>query len=251
MDAHHSQSRLNKRPRVSFDIDSICCFPTSLGVARLGIQWYPKQYQPLSLKGSVHLGLKTLAYRGDGRLATEFRPLHQVRHYCFGHLVGASGVLIYIFFPNMIYEGGGSGSGGGEHRNTGARKKTNATRTMLKDEDEVLWIDSILLPAIYAVVQDSNILQHYPSSAAVIQADARASGSESYAKEQHSREQFINYFLQPQHLDAIWEEIRRRTQSSARYFKFTEPVLFLNAKNTKSEHMTPGLSAACAAWRRQ
>jgi hypothetical protein len=36
----HTSSRKNRRAIEAFDIDSTCCFPTSLAVARQGIYWF-------------------------------------------------------------------------------------------------------------------------------------------------------------------------------------------------------------------
>jgi hypothetical protein len=45
----HATSPKNRRPKVSFDIDSICCFANSLGIARQGINWDPKSHAILNL----------------------------------------------------------------------------------------------------------------------------------------------------------------------------------------------------------
>ena len=38
----HVPSKKNRGAEITFDIGSTCCFPSSLDVARLGINWFPK-----------------------------------------------------------------------------------------------------------------------------------------------------------------------------------------------------------------
>ena len=64
-------------------------------------------------------------------------------------------------------------------------------------------IDKIILLAIYKAVQSANILQHYPTSAALIKANALAGSKEKYVKVLHLHEQFLLYVIKLEHLDAI------------------------------------------------
>jgi hypothetical protein len=50
--------------------------------------------------------------------------------------------------------------------------------TLLKRKDEVIFIDEILLPALFEVVKLPSILQYYPKSAVVIKVDSEASRKE-------------------------------------------------------------------------
>ena len=38
---HHRSSRKGRAAKARFDIDSVCCFPSSLAFARNGIDWHP------------------------------------------------------------------------------------------------------------------------------------------------------------------------------------------------------------------
>lgn len=246
LDAHYSFSQHKAVPETSFDVDSLCAFPTSLAVARQGLNWFPQQYQPLNLSSSVHLGLQVPSLNQKGREVQSWQPLHQIRHFCFGGVIGMSGLLLYVMFPqyNFIRDlDRGSGNGAG----AGASTKDKVI-TLMRREDEVMLIDEIILPAIYKVVQSANILQHYPTSAASIKANALAGGKEKYVKVSHLREQFLSYVIKPEHLDAIWQGMRQRINSTLRFACFQQPTLFLNQKNSKVNYMSPGLQGALGEW---
>src|SRR5205085_9745685 len=51
---YYAVSRKNCRAKVSFDIDSTCCFPTSLAIACQGIKWFPKVHPFLNLSADIH-----------------------------------------------------------------------------------------------------------------------------------------------------------------------------------------------------
>ncbi|KFZ25059.1 hypothetical protein V502_00463 [Pseudogymnoascus sp. VKM F-4520 (FW-2644)] len=245
LDAHHSYSQQKAAPQTSFDVDSLCAFPTSLAVARQGLNWFPQQYQPLNLSNSVHLGLQVPALNKKGSQVQEWQPLHQIRHVCFGEVIGMPGLLLYVMFPqyNFIRDLSRSGGSG-----AGATKK-DKTITLIRREDEVMLIDEIILPAVYKVVQSANILQHYPTSAATIKANALAGGKERYVKVPHSREQFLSYVIKPEHLDAIWQGMRQRISGTPRFACFQQLTLFLNQKNSKVNYISPGLQGALGEWR--
>lgn len=258
LDGHHSPSReqqQQQRVQTSFDIDSICAFTTSLAIARAGINWLPQQYQPLNLTGSLHLGLQVEAENARGDLVRQWQPLHQCRHYCFGQLVGAPGLLLYIFFPGYDYQRGlnsrgrarGAGGGGGG----GGSGRKQQYSTLLTRADEVMLIDKILLPALHGAIQHSNRLVHYPASAASIKANARATGSEQYVKVSQSREQLLTYPLPPDILDGLWQAILQRIAASPQYRCFSSPVLLINAKNIKTWTMDGRLATAAQKWQRQ
>ncbi|KAG7427432.1 hypothetical protein Forpi1262_v011219 [Fusarium oxysporum f. sp. raphani] len=66
MHSNHSARRLeDDRISSSYDIDSLCSFPTSLGVARLGIQWYTQSHVTLNLVDNVHLSMEIPVYPKD------------------------------------------------------------------------------------------------------------------------------------------------------------------------------------------
>ncbi|KAH8799373.1 hypothetical protein F5884DRAFT_869282 [Xylogone sp. PMI_703] len=56
LSTYYTASKKNRRPKIAHDIDSMCCFPKSLGVARNGINWYPKFHAVLNLTADIHFG---------------------------------------------------------------------------------------------------------------------------------------------------------------------------------------------------
>jgi hypothetical protein len=101
---HHIASKKNRRPNTTFDIDSTCCFPTSLGFARRGINWMPKAHSILNLAADIHFGLRVPAYNNRDVLTQKYTPLHKIPHYCFGTVIGMDSLSILIFFPALHLE---------------------------------------------------------------------------------------------------------------------------------------------------
>ena len=64
----HVTSKRNRQAKVTFDIDSTCCFPSSLGVACLSINWFSRGYAILNLAADIHLRLKVSVYNKQGAL---------------------------------------------------------------------------------------------------------------------------------------------------------------------------------------
>jgi hypothetical protein len=228
----YDTSRKNRRAKVSFDIDSTCCFPTSLAIARQGINWFPKVHPFLNLSADIHFGLKVPSYNNRGVLTRKFAPLHKIPHYCFGSVIGMEGLLIFVFFPALHAESDY------EHS------------TYLSKQDQELWYDAILSPAINKTIQSSNILQHYPATARIASIDSTALSAESLARKDSSREQLLRYALQPQYLDALWNLVLHTIAENPGYHRFQGATLFMHAKNTKLESMnvTGDLTAAYEGW---
>ncbi|OBT72510.1 hypothetical protein VF21_08650, partial [Pseudogymnoascus sp. 05NY08] len=102
-----------------------------------------------------------------------------------------SGLLLYVMFLqyNFICDlNRDSSNGAGTSASASIKDKVI---TLMRQEDEVMLIDKIILPAIYKAVQSANILQHYPTSAALIKANALAGSKEQYVKVSHSYKQFL------------------------------------------------------------
>jgi hypothetical protein len=173
LDHHYSTSPNGKASRTSFDIDSICAFPTSLAVARHGISWLPQQYPTLSLTSSVHLGLKVSQLNSRDIEVKVWRPLHQTRYYYFSKIKGMP-LLLYFFFPQYNFIRG-LDSTGSKRNGSG---NSSGVSTLLRRDNEVIFTDEILLPTLHKVTQDPNILLYYPKSAAAIKVNSKASGSE-------------------------------------------------------------------------
>jgi len=250
LDKWHHSSGAEKVAIRSFDIDSLCAFPTSLGIAKLGIEWLPRHYKALQLQGSVHLGLEVK--ERDGAVAQKvWRPLHQIRHHCFGTLVGMP-LSLYLFYPEYDFWKGKKHDSGNRLKGTGGSGSVKYSTT-LNYADEALFLDQILLPALHEILDSSNIIQHFPTSAAQVKVNARALAKEQYVKGERSREQIISYNLQPLILDQLWENINHRiaTATDPAFCCFRGLTLFLNGKNSKTHYMDHDFSTAMSNWRDQ
>lgn len=84
LSTYYTGSRKNRCAKEAFDIDSTCCFPTSLAVARKGIYWYPGAHPILNLSADIHFGLRVPSYNQRGVLTQKYTPIHKITHYCFG-----------------------------------------------------------------------------------------------------------------------------------------------------------------------
>jgi hypothetical protein len=229
----YTTSKKNRRPEVAFDIDSICCFPTSLAFARQGINWLPKVHPILNLTADIHFGLKVPTYTDRGVLTWNYVPLHKVPHYCFGTAIGMDALSIFVFFPALHQRSDH------EHSN------------YLSKQDQQLWYDAVLSPCISKTVGSSNIMQHYPATAHIANVDSTAVSAESLARKQSSREQLLKHALQPQYLDSLWELILETIADNPGFHRFQGATLFVHAKNTKLEFMHPSLTGLYGKWDEQ
>lgn len=227
---HHITSKKNRRPNITFDIDSTCCFPTSLAFARRGINWMPKAHPILNLTADIHFGLRVPVYNDRGVLTQKYTPLHKIPHYCFGTAVGMDPLSILIFFPALHLESDY------EHS------------TYLSKEDEHLLSDAIILPALNKIIGSSNIMQHYPASAHIADLDSTAISAEGLARKQSAREQLIKHPIQPHYLDPLWSLILQTINENPGFNRFQGATLFAHAKNTKLEFMDTGLTQAYDGW---
>ena len=233
LNQHYIASRKSRRPRVAFDIDSTCCFPTSLGFARRGVDWFPRVHPFLNLTADIHFGLKVRGYTANGRPSERYAPLHKVPHYCFGSVIGMSELLVFVFFPALHEESAY------EHS------------TYLSKHDQQLWTDAIVLPSVTKVVGSSNILLHYPASSRVASLDATAVSAEGLARKESAREQLLKHAIQPQYLDLLWTAIQETIEENPGFHRFQGATLFTHAKNTKLDFSRPGLTAAYNMWERR
>jgi len=129
---------------VTFDIDSITGYATSLGVAKGGIRWNPMQMPVSDLQSSLHLHKRQVHYfDSHGHAHSVLKPVHEIPHYTIGRLVGFEDVSLYLLFPRLFREG--------------------QQNSRLLDDDFETWMDRVLLPAIYKHHVSSQT-QHYPSS---------------------------------------------------------------------------------------
>jgi hypothetical protein len=228
---YHTSSRKNRRAIESFDIDSTCCFPTSLAVARQGIYWFPAAHPFLNLTADIHFGLRVPSYNIRGARIEKHTPLHKIPHYCFGSLIGMTVVDILFFFPMLHADS--------DHEHS----------TFLSKEDHELLYDGILAPCLHKVIRSSNILLHIPASARIANADAIALSAENFARKDSARQQLLNHPLQPQYLDGLWVLIQETIAENPLSHRFQGVTLFMHAKNTKLETMVErDLTAAFDGW---
>ncbi|KAB8266546.1 hypothetical protein BDV30DRAFT_247683 [Aspergillus minisclerotigenes] len=200
---------------VTFDIDSIVGYPTSLAVAKQGIRWHPTQMMVSDLQSSLHLSPVQVSYVDkQGCAHTVRRPVHKVPHYTFGRVAGFEDISLYLLFPQLY------------------REEQQCSR--LRDEDFTLWMDQILLPAIYKHYP-SSLTQHYPSSCDHSRSNATARGVEmrSQRVDPVAREQMLFYFLPPDALRELWETIQEKVQMPGlQHFQGVQ--ILLQAKNLKT-----------------
>ena len=199
---------------MTFDIDSVTGFPSSIAIAKQGIRWHPTQMLVSDLQSSLHMTTKAAHFvDSHGHAHNVRRPLHQLPHYTFGRLIGLEDVSIYILFPRLYREDQGS--------------------ARLRDVDFQLWMDGVLLPAIYRH-QSSSCVQHYPSSDDHSRSNATARGVEQRAQriDPIAREQQLMSFLRPNSLHPIWQSVLAGVQRPG-YHQFSDMIILLHAKNLK------------------
>lgn len=87
---------------VTFDVDSIIGFPSSLAVAKRGIRWSPTRMTVSDLQSDLHLRPISVTYCDtDGVLHQAHRPVHHVPHYTFGRAIGFEDISLYFLFPKL------------------------------------------------------------------------------------------------------------------------------------------------------
>ncbi|KAJ9413411.1 hypothetical protein QL093DRAFT_2584125 [Fusarium oxysporum] len=240
----------------SYDIDSLCSFPTSLGVARLGIQWYTQSHVTLNLVDNVHLSMEIPGTREqDGTVTTQ--PLHTIPNYCLGRVIGLADTFIWAFFPALF----------------SGKLSDPYSQTCIPKKNFVHWYEEVMLPAIQAVVDDNNILQYIPKTHAIASSDCSAPrealAALAVAEEEEadmeeeldgftgakrrdgpaaqpgSRRKHFYVTLQSRYLAALWEEIHSR---AALWPEYAGLRLYMAAKNTKLTWMRPTFESALAEW---
>ncbi|PVH90783.1 hypothetical protein DM02DRAFT_664675, partial [Periconia macrospinosa] len=206
---------------------SVCCFPSSLAFARNGIDWHPRAHPILNLNADIHFSLTVSAYNSRGDLATRHLPLHKIPHYCFGSVAGSTkSLLLFIFFPELHLES--------QYEHS----------TYLSKQDQQLWLDAVLLPAIGKTVNDSTLASYLPASEDNASRGVTAVAAETLKRKESAREQLLEYRLQHQYLDQLWTTILERIAENPGLARFNGATLFVHAKNTKLAHMTDNLTVA-------
>ena len=101
LETYHHYSVKEREPEVSFDIDSTCCFPSSLAVARGGIRVHATVNEAANLTASNHFAIRTSRLNARHELEVASVPLFQVPHYSFGTPIGLDEMEMFIFFPSL------------------------------------------------------------------------------------------------------------------------------------------------------
>ncbi|RSL86279.1 hypothetical protein CDV31_016424 [Fusarium ambrosium] len=206
--------RVSSDAGVTFDVDSVLAFPSNLAVAKRGIRWSPTRMTVSDLQSDLHLRSIPVTYLdGNGKQHQVHRPVHQIPHYTFGRVVGFEDISLYLLFPNLC------------------REEQKCSKLM--DEDFRLWMDGVLLPAIYQCYSAAHV-QHYPSSYDHSRYNATARGVETPSQRVHpvAREQQLVYFLPPEALADVWAGILARVQEPG-FRQFQDVTILLQAKNLK------------------
>jgi hypothetical protein len=227
LEQHYNSSKKGRGVDVTFDIDSVCCFPSSLAFARRGIEWYPRAYTTLNLDADIHFSLPVRAYNARNAITTKNIPLHKIPHYCFGAVTSnIRSLLVYVFFPELRMES--------------LYKHSN----FLSKQDQQLWLDAVLLPALDVLVPAAR-MKYYPHSEDIAAIDTTTSSKETLRTKDSSREQILPFTLRAEHLDRLWTSVLERIAEDPGLSRFEGATLFVNAKNTKLAHMgEPGVSLA-------
>ncbi|PVH91473.1 hypothetical protein DM02DRAFT_663966, partial [Periconia macrospinosa] len=115
-------------------------------------------------------------------------------------------------------------------------------------QDQQLWLDAVLLPAIGKTVNDSTLASYLPASEDNASRGVTAVAAETLKRKESAREQLLEYRLQHQYLDQLWTTILERIAEKPGLGRFTNATLFVHAKNTKLAHMTDNLTVAYRRW---
>ncbi|KAL6405842.1 hypothetical protein AUP68_10981 [Ilyonectria robusta] len=205
--------RVSNDAGFTFDLDSIIAFPNNLAIAKRGIRWSPTRMTVSDFQSDLHLrSIPVIYFDTNGMQHQVHRPVHQIPHYTFGSVVGFEDISLYFLFPNLYRE-----------------KRCSR----LRDEDFRLWMDGILLPAIYQCHSSAHV-QHYPSSYDHSRYNSTARGVETLSQCVHpvAREQQLVYYLPPEAIADVWADILASVQEPG-FQQFQDVTILIQAKNLK------------------
>lgn len=242
----------------TYDVDSLCSFPTSPAVARRGLQWYTQPHVTLNQVENVHLSIP-IPEAARGTDGVEMQPLHNVPNYCFGRVIGLADTFIWIFFPALF-----------RMPVTEPYSQTAIPRDVFRH-----WYDEVIMPSMEAVIDDNNILQYIPKTHAIATSDcsapqeslvahaisqeeeaeileddfgaAGAKRSRPGASVPGARRKHFYVTLQSRYLASLWTEVQSR---AAPYQEYSGMRLYMAAKNTKLTWMRPRLEGMLEEWHR-
>ena len=134
----------------------------------------------MNISTDVHFTLPIKVDNNQGIQKQIRKPLHKIPHCCLGEFVGFEDLFLFAFFPELSLE---------EGRQT----------TYLTENQQSLWLDVAVLPALYAEYDgEDGLLEHFPASYEAAKADTLARGTEGivHNHEMHlSRQQQLRYFI--------------------------------------------------------
>ncbi|RKL12528.1 hypothetical protein BFJ70_g16195 [Fusarium oxysporum] len=147
----------------------------------------------------------------SGKQHQVHRLVHQIPHYTFGRVIGFEDISSYLLIPNLY------------------REEQKCSK--LRDEDFRLWMDSVLLPAIYQCYTTAQV-QHYPSSYDHSRYSSTARGIEGLSQRVHpvAREQQLVHYLPPEALADVWANITTNIHEPGSQ-QFQDVTILLQAKN--------------------
>ncbi|PVH96291.1 hypothetical protein DM02DRAFT_535575, partial [Periconia macrospinosa] len=121
--------------------------------------------------------------------------------------------------------------------------------TYLSKQDQQVWLDAVLLPAMRKTVDDSTLASYLPALEDTASRGTTAALMEASKRKESAREQLLEYRLQHQYLDRLWTAILERIAENPGLNRFYDATLFAHAKNTKLAHMTDDLTIAYGRWK--
>ena len=172
--------------QVSWDTDSLIGYVTSPAVAKGGMLWNPIQRPVSDLHSSGHLAQRQVHYTDShGHVHCVLMPVHKMPHYTFGRFVGLDAISMYFLFPRLYRE--------------------NQQNSQLLEDDYEVWLDRVILPAVYKHCRSSQV-QHLPSSFqhAKYHSTARGVEGRSHKVSEAARVQLFQHAVQPEQLHRIW-----------------------------------------------
>lgn len=217
----HVEETQEVPPDIAFDIDSFLFFASSLAAARQGVHYQPAPQIQQNLQTDIHINTTVYETGDDPDLPPRPRAaiLKDVPHFHLGRVEGASDISLYILFPHLSV--------------------THAKLIGLTNEQLARWLDQVFHPAVYGQYS-AHYTQHLPASHRHALANSKSRQVENRQAESASyqAQQYLHYFLQPDRLHDIWEEIIHTTTHTPGVQDFRDPQLFFSAKGTKLQFKT-------------
>jgi hypothetical protein len=122
---HKALDHQNQRSNVTYDIDSVCLFPTSLALAQQGLCWQPIPHPIMNITTNVHFTLPVDSYNDDSELVQVQKPLHKIPHRCLYEIDGFKALHLFVFPPKLALH-------------------LDRTTMLLTDKQQSLWVDGAL-----------------------------------------------------------------------------------------------------------